>query len=134
MAVLEVPVRRPASVAGPGPTLEVVVPVYNEEADLAPSVRRLHAYLDTRFPLGWLVTIVDNASTDRTWGIACQLADELDGVQALHLDAKGRGRALRAAWSTSRASSRAQHSTRCFTCSGPSCCRSDRGPAALSCG
>ena len=35
----------------------------------------------TRFPLTWLVTIADNASTDRTWGIACRLADELDGVQ-----------------------------------------------------
>ena len=48
-----------------------------------------------RFPLPWIVTIADNASTDRTWGIACRLAAELDGVDALHLDQKGRGRALR---------------------------------------
>jgi putative flippase GtrA len=83
--------------------VEVVIPVYNEEVDLEPSIRRLHAYLDERFPLRWLVTIADNASTDQTWGVACRLANELDGVQAIHLDQKGRGRALRAAWSQSAA-------------------------------
>jgi glycosyltransferase involved in cell wall biosynthesis len=31
------------------------------------------------------------------------LAEQLEGVRALHLDAKGRGRALRAAWSNSDA-------------------------------
>ena len=36
-------------------------------------------------------------------GIACRLANELDGVQALHLDQKGRGRALRSAWLASTA-------------------------------
>src|SRR5262249_13201281 len=49
--------------------VEVVIPVYNEEAGLDPSIRRLHDYLDERFPLRWLITIVDNASSDRTWGI-----------------------------------------------------------------
>src|SRR4051794_22508042 len=66
----------------PAPTVEIVLPVYNEEDDLEASVRRLHAYLRTRFPLSWRVTIADNASTDRTWGIACRLVHELDGVQA----------------------------------------------------
>ena len=33
-----------------GPVLDVVVPVYNEESDLEPSVRRLHAYLSAEFP------------------------------------------------------------------------------------
>jgi putative flippase GtrA len=84
-------------------TVEIVVPVYNEEADLEASMRRLHTYLSTSFPLTWIVTIADNASTDRTWGIACRLAGELDGVNALHLEQKGRGRALRAAWSRSAA-------------------------------
>ena len=96
----------PAPVAS-GPTtgvatVEIVVPVHDEEGDLAPSVRRLHAYLDERFPLSWTITVADNASTDRTWDIARRLADELPGVHALHLDRKGRGRALRAAWSASR--------------------------------
>ena len=53
--------------------------------------------------MSWNVTIADNASTDRTWSIARRLADDLDRVSALHLDQKGRGRALRAAWSASPA-------------------------------
>lgn len=84
--------------------VEIVIPVYDEEADLEPSIRRLHHYLSDHFPLTWVLTIADNASRDRTWGIACRLATELGGVQAVHLDEKGRGRALRATWSASEAS------------------------------
>ena len=79
-------------------TVDIVIPVYNEEAGLERSVRRLHAYLDERFPLTWTITIADNASTDRTWAVAGYLARRLPGVRAVHLDRKGRGRALRAAW------------------------------------
>jgi len=86
------------------PDVEVVVPVHNEEAGLEASVRRLHAYLSERFPLSWVVTIADNASTDRTWGVACRLAADLPGVRAVHIDRKGRGLALRAVWSRSAAS------------------------------
>ncbi len=89
--------------AAAGCDVEIVVPVHNEEADLSDSVRRLHAYLDERFPFSWRITVVDNASTDATWGIACRLVDELAGVGAVHLERKGRGRALRAAWSASDA-------------------------------
>src|SRR5207253_1148709 len=49
------------------------------------------------------ITIADNASTDATGALADRLAGELVGVRALHLPAKGRGRALRAAWSASDA-------------------------------
>jgi glycosyltransferase involved in cell wall biosynthesis len=83
--------------------VEIVIPVYNEEDDLEKSIRRLHAYLVDRFPLRWMVTIADNASTDQTWPIAGRLADELGSLRVVHLDEKGRGRALRAVWSTSTA-------------------------------
>jgi putative flippase GtrA len=83
--------------------VEIVIPVYNEEADLAASILRLHHYLSTQFPLTWMVTIADNASRDQTWGIACGLASQLDGVRTIHLEKKGRGRALRTAWSASPA-------------------------------
>jgi putative flippase GtrA len=81
--------------------VDIVIPVYNEEASLEFSVRRLHGYLRERFPLSWTITIADNASRDQTWGIACRLANQLTGVRAVHLDDKGRGRALRATWSAS---------------------------------
>jgi glycosyltransferase involved in cell wall biosynthesis len=85
------------------PMVDIVVPVYNEAHVLAASVERLHRYLAEEFPFTWRIVIVDNASTDRTWAAATQLAGLYDHVSALHLDEKGRGRALRAAWSTSDA-------------------------------
>jgi hypothetical protein len=81
--------------------IEIVIPVYNEEGDLARSVQRLSSYLDAHFPLSWLITVADNASTDSTWTIACALAATSDRVRAVHLDQKGRGRALRTVWSAS---------------------------------
>jgi putative flippase GtrA len=89
---------------GSGPVLDIVVPVYNEEADLEQSVRRLAAHLADRFPFSFRITIADNASTDATPAIAAQLAAELDGVTVVRLAEKGRGRALRAAWGASDAS------------------------------
>ena len=83
--------------------VDIVIPVYNEADGLDRSIRRLHDYLEEHFPLSWRITIADNASVDRTWGIACRLADELPAVEAVHLDQQGRGRALRAAWSASDA-------------------------------
>ena len=82
-------------------TVEIVIPVYNEEATLAQSVHTLHDYLSGRFPLTWVITIADNASTDRTWSVACSLAQSLGGVRAMRLEQKGRGRALRTVWERS---------------------------------
>jgi glycosyltransferase involved in cell wall biosynthesis len=86
-----------------GPKIEIVVPVNNEAAALDSSVRRLHHFLEQSMPFAWTIVIVDNASTDRTWSIARRLRTRLDRVDALHLEQKGRGRALRAAWSASDA-------------------------------
>src|SRR3954453_4689087 len=83
--------------------VEIVVPVYNEQAALTESIRRLHSHLDAEFPFDWRIVIADNASTDSTPLIARALADDLPNVSALRLDRKGRGRALRAAWSASDA-------------------------------
>jgi putative flippase GtrA len=83
--------------------VDIVVPVRNEEHDLAPSVRRLVAYLRERFPFTARVTIADNGSTDATPAIAQGLARELDEVRAVRMEQPGRGRALRAVWSESDA-------------------------------
>ncbi len=84
-------------------TVEIVVPVYNEESDLAASVRRLDAYLAAEVPYACLITVADNASTDSTWAIAQQLAEESSRVRAVRIDRKGRGLALKAVWSRSSA-------------------------------
>lgn len=85
------------------PQVEIVVPVRDEERDLDPSVRRLVAYLDARFPFRTLVTIADNGSTDRTWAVARALAGEFGSVRTVRLPLPGRGRALRNVWSASHA-------------------------------
>jgi putative flippase GtrA len=85
------------------PLVEVVVPVHNEAPVLGARVSELHRYLTDRFPFSWRITVVDNASTDGTWGQARALAAELPGVAVRRLERKGRGRALRAAWLASDA-------------------------------
>jgi putative flippase GtrA len=85
------------------PAVEIVVPVFNEADQLEASIRRLHRYLVDVFPFSFRLTIADNASTDRTWTIARELAEQLPGVVAVRLDKKGRGRALHSVWSQSDA-------------------------------
>ncbi|MFF4349669.1 dolichyl-phosphate beta-glucosyltransferase [Streptomyces sp. NPDC001530] len=84
-------------------SVEIVVPVYNEAHVLADSIGRLHAYLEASFPFPFRITVADNASTDATWQQANDLTHRLPHVHAVHLDAKGRGRALKHVWSQSTA-------------------------------
>ena len=95
------PARR--TLAAAAPEIEIVVPVYNEAAGLERSVRRLHRFLSDGFPFSWRIVIADNASVDATPEIARRLALTLPSVRHLRLEQKGRGRALRAAWSASPA-------------------------------
>jgi glycosyltransferase involved in cell wall biosynthesis len=85
------------------PQIDIVVPVYNEESALAGSILRLHRFLSQQFPFTWRIVIADNASTDATPEIAAALASSLAGVASLRLERKGRGLALRTAWSASDA-------------------------------
>ena len=85
------------------PVVDIVVPVHNEAHVLAGSIRTLHAYVAEHLPWPWRITIADNASTDATWAAALRLQDELSRVAAIHIDRKGRGWALRTAWSESDA-------------------------------
>ncbi|MCW3015850.1 MAG: glycosyl transferase family 2 [Solirubrobacterales bacterium] len=86
------------------PQVDIVIPVYNEEVALAPCVRRLHEHLTSdAFPFTWRIVVADNASTDATVQVAEALAADLAGVTVRSLPAKGRGRALRAAWTQSDA-------------------------------
>jgi glycosyltransferase involved in cell wall biosynthesis len=80
--------------------LDVVIPVYNEEAQLAASVERVLEHLRT-MPWDFRVTIADNASTDQTALIARRLGHVHPEVSVVHLAEKGRGRALKRVWSTS---------------------------------
>jgi putative flippase GtrA len=85
------------------PDIEIVVPVYDEERTLDASIRRLHRFCSDELPLSWRITIADNASRDATPEVAAAVASALAHVTVMRLERKGRGRALRAAWSVSRA-------------------------------
>jgi glycosyltransferase involved in cell wall biosynthesis len=102
------PTIRSTAVTSPSvadrPVIDVVIPVHNEEHDLEPCVRRLHAYLVATFPYRFRITVADNASTDATPLIADRLAVALPNVGVMRIPAKGRGTALRQAWSASPAS------------------------------
>jgi glycosyltransferase involved in cell wall biosynthesis len=87
----------------PAPEVDIVIPVHNEERDLAQSVGRLRAYLKHEFPFSARITIADGASTDGTLKIAGQLAADFPDVRLLRINENGRGRALAAAWLTSDA-------------------------------
>jgi putative flippase GtrA len=95
---LTAPVRSPLETR-----VEIVVPVRNEERELAHSIRRLRSFLDESFPFGTDVCIADNGSTDGTAAVARRLAAELPGVYVVQLAEPGRGRALKAVWSQSTA-------------------------------
>jgi len=85
------------------PTVEIAVPVYNEEIALEGSVRRLHSFCSESLPWSFRIVIADNASEDGTRAIGERLAGELDAVAYLRLSEKGRGRALRRVWTRSDA-------------------------------
>ena len=85
-------------------TVDLVIPVYNEEHVLAGSVSRVLAFLEGHPEHEWRVVIADNASTDGTLAVARELEEGHPGqVVALDVSVKGRGIALRIAWLTSPA-------------------------------
>jgi putative flippase GtrA len=85
------------------PTVEIAIPVHNEEAALEQSVRRLHTFCSESLPYSFRIVIADNASEDGTAAIGARLAEQFDAVAYLRLTEKGRGRALRRVWSRSDA-------------------------------
>ena len=84
-------------------TVDVVIPVYNEEVALSGSVAKLRAFLQENLALPWTIVIADNGSIDHTLAVAQKLAGQYLGVTYIHLPEKGRGRALRKAWLESTA-------------------------------
>ncbi|GAB2834194.1 bifunctional glycosyltransferase family 2/GtrA family protein [Lentzea nigeriaca] len=84
-------------------TVDIMIPVYNEERALPGCVEVLHAFLEEQFPFDWSIVVVDNASTDRTLAVAEKLAARYERVRVHHLDRKGRGLALRESWGSSEA-------------------------------
>jgi len=84
-------------------SVDVVIPVLNEEKDLPRSVAVLWDFFNEHLPYQWQIVIADNGSTDKTLAVAQALSLQYPRVTYIHLDLRGRGRALRKAWLESKA-------------------------------
>lgn len=84
-------------------TVEVVVPVYNEERALPVSIPVLRDFLaGPQFPYEWRILIADNASIDNTPAVGRELASADPGqVEYVRIERKGRGYALKQVWMAS---------------------------------
>ena len=84
--------------------IDLVLPVYNEEAILGRNTETVLAWTAAHPEHEWRIVIADNASVDGTRAIAEDLEARHEGrVVALHIPVKGRGIALRIAFLTSPA-------------------------------
>ena len=107
--------RKPEFVshAGPHPThprpddmnttVDIVIPVLNEEHSLPRCISTLGGFVDDYPGRDWKFTVADNGSTDRTPDVARELADADERVRVIRLEQRGRGRALKRAWQKSDA-------------------------------
>lgn len=85
-------------------TVDIIIPVYNEQEDLESSVLKLKSFCEKNLKnWNWQIIIADNASKDNTLKIAKELSKEYRNVGFIHLQEKGRGRAIKKAWTESRA-------------------------------
>jgi glycosyltransferase involved in cell wall biosynthesis len=104
MTTTALPILPAAEAPTMRPSVDIVIPVLDEERALRHSVLYLRRHLREQLPaLTATVTIADNGSTDGTPRIAAELARRFPDVRFVRLEERGRGRALRAAWTTSAA-------------------------------
>ena len=84
-------------------TIEIVVPVYNEEQALPSTILILTDFLNANVTKHWQIVIADNASTDNTRSVSEMLCGKYPGVNYKYIPRKGRGGALRRVWLDSTA-------------------------------
>lgn len=85
-------------------SIDLVIPVFNEELTLKTQVERaIDAIEESFFGLKWQLIIMDNGSLDKTSEIAQEMAASNDKIKHMVLPSKGVGLALDIAWSNSHA-------------------------------
>ena len=85
------------------PTVDVVIPCLNEVKVIRDSVEKTLACFDANPQYQWRVIVADNGSSDGTSDVVRQMEREDPRVKALVLAIRGRGLALKEAWTTSTA-------------------------------
>ncbi len=85
------------------PTVEIVIPVLNEEHSLPKCIDTLVEFTSLQPDYEWKITVADNGSTDRTPQVIAELGEKYSNVGTIRLEERGRGRALKKAWLASEA-------------------------------
>ena len=84
-------------------SVDIVIPVLNEEHSLPPCIEKLTTFLQDHPGRDWRIVVADNGSTDRTLEVCRELSEQHANFRFIHLDQRGRGRALKRAWGESDA-------------------------------
>ncbi len=80
-------------------SVEIVIPIYNEQEELERNITKLHSFAVKNLKnYDWHITIADNASSDNSLNIARKISREKAHIGFVHLDQKGRGRAVKKVW------------------------------------
>src|SRR5574338_172048 len=75
--------------------LSIVVPAYNEELRIPPTLARLHAFLATQ-PLRYEIVVVDDGSKDNTCGVVTELMATIPNLRLVRQTPnRGKGAAVR---------------------------------------
>lgn len=83
-------------------SVEIAIPVYNEAKELEKNINTLYKFCEENLKdYDWHITIVDNASCDNTSVIGATLAKKNPNLSLSRIEEKGRGRAVKRAWSQS---------------------------------
>lgn len=86
------------------PTVEIVIPVYNEEKELKENILKLVGFCGRKLSFySWEIVIADNASIDQTSVIGKDLEKANKKVRYIRFTQKGRGRAVKKVWKDSSA-------------------------------
>ena len=68
------------------PTVDITIPVLNEEKAILGSLRTLSGYLTEQCAYDWTITVVDNGSSDGTFALAHSMAEANPRVSVLRLE------------------------------------------------
>ena len=76
------------------PFLSIIIPAYNEATRLPHSLRQINAFLASQ-PFSAEIIVVENGSSDNTFKIISDMRAEIQNLNVMHEDRRGKGWAVR---------------------------------------
>ncbi|MEG1301204.1 MAG: glycosyltransferase [Erysipelotrichaceae bacterium] len=76
-------------------TINILFPVYNEEKRLEKGILTTYRYLNNLSSFDFILTIIDNGSTDKTKAIGEKFASQYANIEFLRIESKGVGIAFK---------------------------------------